>query len=94
MVAEGRVVVATRSRLLSLNADTGAVEWEQPGAGRPVGAVGDAVIVQAPSGLTGLRDGASGAEIASQVPAGALALAGLVVGLERSTDVAAWRVVR
>jgi outer membrane protein assembly factor BamB len=88
------IVLATHTRLLSLSADTGAVEWEQPAAGTPVGLVGDTVLVSGRAGSAGLRDAASGSDVPAQLPQGAHSAAGLVVALQRSSDVAAWRLVR
>lgn len=94
LIVNGRVVLATRTRVICLNAEDGAPNWEVPAEGVPMGSAGGALLVRDRAGSGELLDIATGKRMKLRLPLDAQSGGGLLLALDRSKEVTAWRVAR
>jgi outer membrane protein assembly factor BamB len=88
-----RIIVATQARLLALSAADGELLWESPGPWRPIGAVGDDVLVRRAGGVSALLAGTDGGHLLD-LPEGALVAGDVIIEPRDEQTVVGWRVQR
>ncbi len=85
------VAVQTAGSLLVFASETGALAWDLPGGGAPVGEVGGELLLQQRDGSTSeWREIATGRLLADRLPRAAATCGSRLIELEGDTDVVGW----
>jgi outer membrane protein assembly factor BamB len=84
------LAVQTSSRLLVLAGDTGALAWDLPGGGAPIGEVGGELLLHRVGGLAEWREIATGQLLAEKVPRAAATCGSRLIELKAGMSIAGW----